>query len=253
MYNQYFNQGLVQVYKILGSSNIIGNPVGFAEKAGASFYEFFREPYLGLQESPEAFFLGVSTGVQGVVGGVIGGGFENLGLMTGSMYNVVKMTAGNNIKRRDHADNIAQGVYYAIKGLGVEVYDGLTGIVWKPIQGAKAEGLRGFSRGFGEGLLGAVSTPVTGVLRAGQSMSEGISGSANWIGNYGKAKLEQLNVKQVRIRPIRRIDQRGQVRIYNEDLAIINKLLACTVVKKTQIRFFAMLPTLDGAGNVIQN
>jgi hypothetical protein len=49
LYNLYFNQGLRQVYKILGSSNIIGNPVGFASKAGSAFEGLFSETYMGLQ------------------------------------------------------------------------------------------------------------------------------------------------------------------------------------------------------------
>lgn len=91
----------------MGSSNIIGNPVGFANKAGAAFYELVREPIMGLQQSPEAFLQGMTTGMQGVVSGVIGGGFENLGIMTGSMYTVIKRTTGNEDVRRDKAENIA--------------------------------------------------------------------------------------------------------------------------------------------------
>jgi len=77
-----------------------------------------------------------------------------------------------------------------VKGIGSEVYSGAKGLIEKPITGAKNEGLKGFGKGVTFGVLGALSTPVTGVLRAGQSISQGISGSANWVGDYGKAKLE---------------------------------------------------------------
>ena len=56
-------------------------------------------------------------------------------------------------------------------------------------------------------------------------MSQGISGTANDIGNIGKTRLEKLDVKLFRNRPPRRIDLRGQIRVYNEDMAIINRLL----------------------------
>lgn len=101
-----------------------------------------------------------------------------------------------------------------------------------------------------------MSAPLTGVLRAGQSVSEGISGSANWVGSYGKAKLEQLKVNMVRVRPCRRIDLRGRVRIYNEDLAFVHKILINTnnsFFKNQQIKYYVLLPTLDLQGNVLQN
>ena len=60
----------------------------------------------------------------------------------------------------------------------------------------------------------------------------------------------------VRVRPCRRIDLRGQVRIYNEDLAFIHKILINTnnsFFKNQQIKYYVLLPTLDLQGNVLQN
>ena len=86
-------------------------------------------------------------------------------------------------------------------------------------------------------------------------MSQGIAGTINYIGNIGKAKLENLDVKKVRVRPVRRIDLRGQIRIYNEDLAILSKILQTVnrkMFKDQQIRFFSLLPTLNKKGEIIQ-
>lgn len=87
-------------------------------------------------------------------------------------------------------------------------------------------------------------------------MSEGISGTANWVGNYGKTKFEQLDVFKVRVRPIRRIDVRGQIKIYDEDLAIVNKLLlinSSDAFRKQQIRFYCIMPLINPQGEVLQN
>jgi hypothetical protein len=48
----YKYQGLRQIYRILGASDMIGNPVGYIEKVGVSFVTFAREPYLGMQHGP---------------------------------------------------------------------------------------------------------------------------------------------------------------------------------------------------------
>lgn len=62
-------------------------------------------------------------------------------------------------------------------------------------------------------------------------------------------------MKKVRIRPSRRIDLRGQIRIYDEDLAIINNLLLKAnngLFVNQQIRFYALLPQIDSSGEPSQ-
>ena len=71
----YWNQGIRQIFKILGSSDMIGNPAGLIDKVGSSFMELAREPYHGIRNGPGQFFAGIGIGVKGVIGGVIGGGF----------------------------------------------------------------------------------------------------------------------------------------------------------------------------------
>lgn len=95
---------------------------------------------------------------------------------------------------------------------------------------------------------------MAGVLRIGHSLSEGVAGTAHDIGNLGKSKLELLNTKKVRIRPSRRIDARGQIKIYDPDLAIIHKYLKHVndgVFMDQQVRFYAFLPSIDANGNVL--
>ena len=46
----------------------------------------------------------------------------------------------------------------------------------------------------GKGVLGLVVTPVTATLRVGQSLSQGIAGSDNALGNLGKTRMELMDV-----------------------------------------------------------
>jgi hypothetical protein len=64
-------------------------------------------------------------------------------------------------------------------------------------------------------------TPITATLRAGAAISDGISASANTLGNLTKTKME-LNYAEVRMRPRRRIGTNSQLKVYDEDLAIVN-------------------------------
>jgi hypothetical protein len=51
------------MYKILGNSDMIGNPVGLISKMGTGIYELARDPILGIQEGPEEFLEGIGTGM----------------------------------------------------------------------------------------------------------------------------------------------------------------------------------------------
>ncbi len=43
-------------------------------------------------------------------------------------------------------------------------FDGVTGVVKKPWEGAKEEGAVGFFKGMGKGLVGVVARPASGVV-----------------------------------------------------------------------------------------
>lgn len=51
---------------------------------------------------------------------------------------------------------------------------GVTGIVTKPVEGAKQEGVKGFFKGAGKGLVGVVVRPASGVVDFASSSFDGI-------------------------------------------------------------------------------
>jgi vacuolar protein sorting-associated protein 13A/C len=84
----------LQFYKLLGSADLIGNPVGFVNKLGTGVYELISEPSKGLLKGPDEFVGGVGKGVQSLVSNVISGSFESMSKITGSLYSVVKNVSG---------------------------------------------------------------------------------------------------------------------------------------------------------------
>jgi vacuolar protein sorting-associated protein 13A/C len=53
------------------------------------------------------------------------------------------------------------------------VYSGFTGIVEKPVEGAKEAGVLGFVGGIGKGVLGAITKPTGGIIDfTSQSLEE---------------------------------------------------------------------------------
>lgn len=73
-------------------------------------------------------------------------------------------------------------MYQGVKGGVTEIIGGVAGIFTKPIEKTKQEGAKGFFKGVGQGLFGALTAPVTATLRAGTSISQGVAGTANSIG-----------------------------------------------------------------------
>ncbi|CAI0626123.1 unnamed protein product [Linum tenue] len=53
------------------------------------------------------------------------------------------------------------------------IFRGVTGILTKPLEGAKSSGVEGFVQGFGKGIIGAAAQPVSGVLDLLSKTTEG--------------------------------------------------------------------------------
>ncbi|KAG0489289.1 hypothetical protein HPP92_008100 [Vanilla planifolia] len=69
----------------------------------------------------------------------------------------------------DFGDVIREGGGALAKGL----FRGVTGIVTKPLEGAKSSGVEGFMQGVGKGIIGAAAQPVSGVLDLLSKTTEG--------------------------------------------------------------------------------
>ncbi|KAL0925485.1 hypothetical protein M5K25_003821 [Dendrobium thyrsiflorum] len=69
----------------------------------------------------------------------------------------------------DFGDVIREGGGALAKGL----FRGVTGILTKPLEGAKSSGVEGFVQGFGKGIIGAAAQPVSGVLDLLSKTTEG--------------------------------------------------------------------------------
>ncbi len=65
--NHFINQALQQSYKVLGSFEVLGNPVATISKLGSGVQDLFYEPLRGLTESPLAFGRGVLRGGSSLV------------------------------------------------------------------------------------------------------------------------------------------------------------------------------------------
>ncbi|CAD6186301.1 unnamed protein product [Caenorhabditis auriculariae] len=171
MVSHYTKQAIKQLYVLVLGLDIIGNPYGLVRDLSAGVEDLFYQPFQGAIQGPEEFAAGVALGVQSMFGHAVGGAAGAVGRITGTVgKGVAALTFDDDYVRRRQEDlnrkpqTFGEGMARGIKGLGMGVVGGLTGVVTKPIEGAKQEGGMGFVKGVGKGLIGVVTRPVSGVV-----------------------------------------------------------------------------------------
>lgn len=209
-YAHYFRQSLKQVYVVVLGLDVIGNPVGLLTGFTTGVGDFFYEPLQGAIQGPEEFAEGLATGVRSLIGHTVGGAAGAVSRITGTIgKGIAALTMDEEYQRRRRLDqnrrpdDIAEGLAQGGRDLVMGVYEGVTGIVTKPVAGAKEEGISGFFKGVGKGLIGAVARPAAGVVDFAS-------------GSFDAVKRATDVVDEVRpVRPARFIRPDGIVRPYN--------------------------------------
>ena len=66
------------------------------------------------------------------------------------------------------------GIGKGVKGFGISLFDGVTGIITQPIKGAKKDGFSGFGKGIVKGVTGVAVKPISGVIDIVSKTTAGI-------------------------------------------------------------------------------
>jgi hypothetical protein len=98
-----------------------------------------------------------------------------------------------------------------------EIFHGITGIFVNPYKEAKKDGVKGFFKGVGTGILGAIISPFSAVLRVGNSLAVGLKNTATF---FSKGKL-----KTNRFRHPRHIIINEPLRSYDEEYAEVQAII----------------------------
>jgi len=178
----YTRQGIQEVYKILGSAEFLGNPVGLFNNIGTGFKDFFFEPAQGFIKSPEEFGKGLAKGTLSLVKHSVYGTFNTVSKLSGAVGKGIATLSFDPeyIQKRqvrhvaEKPKHFGEGLLYGFKDLGTGMFDGLSGIVTQPVKGARKEGALGFVKGLGRGFIGMGIKPVVGAIDLVSRTTEGI-------------------------------------------------------------------------------
>ena len=138
----------------------------------------------------------------------------------------------------DEPGNIFTGAATGIYGGVKEIVGGVTGIFTNPYRRAKEEGVTGFFKGAGQGLLGALFAPVAAVMKLGTNLFVGMKNTATM---FSKGKL-----KTRRFRHPRFISTSLPLQPYDEELAEVNAIVnKLGNIEFSTIIFFCDFKSLD--------
>lgn len=123
-------------------------------------------------EGPSEFAEGLVIGVRSVFSGVVGGAAGTVSRITGALgKGLASLTFDEKFqsKRREGIkkrgrQNFGESLARGGKGLVMGIFDGVTGVATKPIEGAREEGVGGFFKGVGKGVVGLVARPTGGII-----------------------------------------------------------------------------------------
>ncbi|XP_068814299.1 intermembrane lipid transfer protein VPS13C isoform X2 [Struthio camelus] len=212
----YSEQFLKQMYVLVLGLDVLGNPFGLIRGLSEGVEAFFYEPFQGAVQGPEEFAEGFVIGVKSLLGHTVGGAAGVVSRITGSVGKglaAITMDKEYQQKRReemgrqpkDFGDSLAKGG----KGLLRGVVGGVTGIITKPVEGAKKEGAAGFFKGIGKGLVGVVARPTGGIVDMASSTFQGIQRVAESTEEVSNLRPPRLIHEDGIIRPYDRVEAEG--------------------------------------------
>lgn len=177
----YLPQVTKQVLKIIGSANLIGNPVGLVEDVSSGIKAFIdplkdKDTALTDKDMNKRLEEGGKTLLRNTTKGV----FNTASKITG--------TVGNGVASLTFNKHYKEQRVLGRKGLIHGITSGVTGVVMDPIRGAKKNGLMGAVEGVGIGLIGVVTKPFSGLL----------DDTTRLLSTVKNAAMEEVKLKRVR-------------------------------------------------------
>jgi len=239
--NYYASEALRQVYRIIGSLEVLGAPLDVFSHIATGVKDFFYEPskaFMVDPMNPTLLGLGVAKGTLSLVSHSATGffGFASKMISSGG-YAAAALSMDNTYLQRrakfieiigkfeenrsqPKSAKVAVAVARPFLDLLFGVTDAAAGVLLEPCKGAQKEGAYGLVKGAGIGIVGVVTKPLAGVLDAFAHTAESITMFA-----------KNVNILEKRCEPImkRRISHffglNGNLRFFNMETARSAELL----------------------------
>lgn len=216
----HYSQGfLLQLYRVLGSADFLGNPVGLFNNVSSGVADIFYEPYQGLvMHGNKELGLGIARGASSFVKKTVFGLTDSVSKVTGSIgKGLAAATMDKEFQSRRRMSRFRNKPRHALYGITAgansfftSVASGFEGLALRPLEGAEQGGAGGFLKGVGKGLVGAITKPAVGVFDLASNVTEGMRNTT--------MVFDQNDIDRVRLP--RYIGSDGIVRPYSDREAL---------------------------------
>ncbi|XP_036331860.1 vacuolar protein sorting-associated protein 13 [Rhagoletis pomonella] len=218
----YTGQALKQLYVLVLGLDVLGNPYGLVVGLKKGVEDLFYEPFQGAIQGPGEFAQGLALGVKSLFGHTVGGAAGAVSKITGAMgKGLAALTFDEEYqkKRRLHMNKkpqtFSEGIARSGKSLVMGFVDGVSGVVTKPVAGAREEGVEGFFKGVGKGMIGFVAQPTAGVVDFASGSFGAVRRAAEGQNEVSRLRAPRYVHQDNVIRPYCRAEAEGN-RVFKE-------------------------------------
>ncbi|XP_073984515.1 vacuolar protein sorting 13C isoform X2 [Rhodnius prolixus] len=212
----YLGQFLKQLYVLVLGLDVIGNPFGLVIGLGQGAADLFYEPFQGAIQGPGEFAEGLIIGMRSLVGHTVGGAAGAVSKITGAMgKGLAALTFDKEYQRHrremfsHQPANLQEGLAQSGKGLVMGVVDGVTGVITKPITGARDKGVEGFFKGVGKGMVGLVTRPTAGLIDFASGSFSAVKKATDISEETARMRLPRPIRSDGLVRPFSKIEAEG--------------------------------------------
>ncbi|GAA5849449.1 hypothetical protein JCM5353_001982 [Sporobolomyces roseus] len=210
-----------QLYRVLGSADVIGNPVGLFTNVSSGVADFFIQPYDSIMlNGNEGVGIGIARGAGSLAKKTVFGLSDSLAKVSGSIGKGLSAATldqqyQNQRRMRQYRNKPKHALYGVTAGaasLVTSVASGFEGLATKPLEGAESGGAAGFLTGVGKGLVGVVTKPVVGIFDFANNVTEGIRNTTTVFDQTGidRVRLPRFTASDGVLRPYSERESLGQ-------------------------------------------
>ena len=155
----YRTHVVMQLYKIIGSLEILGNPVMFASNVTAGVREFVVQ----------TIHMHPLHGMSSLFSAATSGALHSVALLSRIGGRTIATVSFDDewLSQREQEQTeptSRKGRRGIFTGLASGIAGGVTGVIMRPMQGARSSGFVGFCSGVATGIIGIVGRPLAGTL-----------------------------------------------------------------------------------------
>ena len=225
----HYGQGfLLQLYRVLGSADFLGNPVGLFNNVSSGVADIFYEPYQGLvMHGNKELGLGIARGASSFVKKTVFGVTDSVSKVTGSIgKGLAAATMDQEFQNRRRMSRFRNKPKHALYGITTgansfftSIASGFEGLALKPLEGAEQGGAGGFLKGVGKGLVGAITKPAVGVFDLASNVTEGVRNTTQVFdqNDIDRVRLPRFIASDGIVRPHSDREALGQTWLKNVD------------------------------------